>query len=170
LDDIISELSREEINRIDNILIFSPDVHVAFGSMKGWLEVTWVIFILTLAKPRTRDNIFWRWGDAKIRFQDVYDKKPVDLAPLHKYSDIPAPDSRFLLHASVAWIVHPSGRAESIDRFWRELGDGQGLATDGSTIVLPLALSMYLASIDISSQIHSTPEGFQCRRRAPPHQ
>ena len=43
LDDIISELCGEEINRIDNILTLSPDVHVAFGSMKGWLEATEVI-------------------------------------------------------------------------------------------------------------------------------
>lgn len=87
-------------------------------------------------------------------------KKPVDLDPLHKYSDIPAPDSRFLLHASVAWIVYASWRATGIDRFCGELEDGQGLATDGLTEILPLALSLYLASTDISSQIHSTPEGF----------
>lgn len=89
----------------------------------------------------------------------MYDKKPVDLTPLPKYSDIPAPDSRFLLlHASVARVVHASGRAESIDRFWKELEDGQGLAADGSTDTLALALSMYLGSTDI--QIRSIPESF----------
>ena len=91
----------------------------------------------------------------------MYDKKPVDLTPLPKYSDIPAPDSRFLLlHASVARVVHASGRAESIDRFWGELEDSEGLAADGSTDTLALALSMYLGSTDIPPQIHSTSEGF----------
>ena len=90
----------------------------------------------------------------------MYDKKPVDLTPLPKYSDIPAPDSRFLLlHASVARVVHASGRAESIDQFWRELEDGQGLAADGSTDTLALALSMYVGSTDIPPQIRSTSQG-----------
>ena len=91
----------------------------------------------------------------------MYDKKPVDLTPLPKYSNIPAPNSRFLLlHASVARVVHASGRAESIDRFWRDLEDGQVLAADGSTDTLALALSMYVGSTDIPPQIHSTPAHF----------
>ena len=42
-DDIVSELCGDEINRIDNILTLDHNVHVAFGSMKGWLEPTAVI-------------------------------------------------------------------------------------------------------------------------------
>ena len=91
----------------------------------------------------------------------MYDEKPVDMTPVPMHSDIPAPNSRFLLlHASVARVVHASGCAESIERFWRELEDGEGLAADGSTDTVALALSMYLGSTDIPPKIRSAPESF----------
>ena len=87
----------------------------------------------------------WRVANKKILLNGVYDGKQVSLTPVPMHPNIPAPNSRFvLLHASVARVIHASGRAESIARFWREFEDGQVLATDGSSNILGLALSMSL--------------------------
>jgi len=91
----------------------------------------------------------------------VYDGKLVDLTPVPMHNDIPAPNSQFLLlHASVARVVNASGRAESVARFWREFDEGQGLATDGSSDTLALALSMYLGSDDMTRKRHNCFGGF----------
>ena len=49
-DDIESELRGDEINRIDNILTLSPEVHRFFGRMKGWLEAKEVSRLLISLK------------------------------------------------------------------------------------------------------------------------
>ena len=44
-------------------------------------------------------------------------------------------------------MLNASGRAESIDRFWRDIGDAEGLSSDGSSSeILAAALAMYQSS------------------------
>ena len=77
------------------------------------------------------------------------------LAPTPNHHDIPAPNPRFLLlHASVARVLNASGRAESVDRFWRDIEEAEGLSSDGSSSeILAAALAMFEASFPSFSKV-----------------
>ena len=69
-DDIFSELHGEEINRIDNLMTLTLEVHRDFGKMRGWLEATAVIFILASADCSYRNDIFGG-GEKEIRMFEM---------------------------------------------------------------------------------------------------
>lgn len=126
-EDLLHELTGNEINRLENVLTLNTDEHTYFGKLKCWFEPY---------GDEPNDNIV----RARYALNGIYPKDKV--VRFETSSELlPVPDPRyFALHAACAQVVHASGLGEYIDRIIRDVEKMNVLPEDGSSDALVFAL------------------------------
>ncbi|KAL5333617.1 hypothetical protein BJX70DRAFT_380426 [Aspergillus crustosus] len=138
------DMSPEDVNREDNIMMMVTPIHEEFGRFHFVLEDT-------PTPNRYRLKVF-------PRFASLY----IPLLPSNRFVILTSHDPLFplpraknlQLHAAIGNILHASGRAESIEKLIRDLGEtgGSALSKDGSTNISDLLSVSNLSLLASSSR------------------
>lgn len=135
-----SELTGDNINRVENGMSLDPLMHQLFGALSLCLEPTdkvstflfYFIFLPTILTSRKANT--YRILQRGIKPGLFAMLRLPDTVTFIPRSNIPVPDPRYLaLHAACAKVVHESGMAEILDNTPRQLERTSVLSTDGST-------------------------------------
>jgi hypothetical protein len=137
-------MSPEDVNREDNIMMMITPLHEEFGLFHLVLEDT-------PTPNRYRLKLF-------PRFASIY----TPLLPSNRVITLTSHDPLFhlpgakhlQLHAAIGNILHASGRAESIEKLIRDLGEtgGSALSKDGSTNISDLLSVSHLSLLASNSR------------------
>ncbi|KAJ5871705.1 uncharacterized protein N7529_004058 [Penicillium soppii] len=138
------DMSPEDVNREDNIMMMLTPLHEEFGLFHFVLEDTPTL-------DRYRLKLF-------PRFASIY----TSLLPRDRVITLTSHDPLFhlpraehlQLHAAIGNILHASGRAESIEKLIRDLGEtgGSALSKDGSTNISDLLSVSHLSLLASNSR------------------
>lgn len=147
-------ISPEDVNREDNIMMMSTPLYEEFGLFHFVLENT-------QTPNRYRIKLFPRF--ASLYTPLLPSNRVITLTSHDHRFDLP--EARYLqLHAAIGNILHASGRAERIEKLIRDLGetDGSVLSKDGSTNISDLLSVSHLSLL--SSNPQPTDSKLQQRR------
>ncbi|KAG8906720.1 hypothetical protein FRB99_006318 [Tulasnella sp. 403] len=137
----LDEFNGQDINRLENVLTLSSDLHSLFGELNIWFKPV-----------ESRPNCY------TLETASIVEGFPSIVVPAAGTivefttpdpTDLPLPDSRYLaLHAACAQVSHASGAAEYIDELLCDMEDRTVLASDGSSSkLLDHALSLVNAFV-----------------------
>jgi hypothetical protein len=136
-------MSPEDVNREDNIMMMLTPLHEEFGLFHFVLEDT-------PTPNRYRLKLFPRFGSAYARLL------PSNFVTLTSHDPrFHLPGAKHLqLHAAIGNILHASGRAESIGKLIRDLREtgGSALSKDGSTSISDLFSVSHLSLLASNSR------------------
>jgi hypothetical protein len=137
-------MSPEDVNREDNIMMMISPLHEEFGLFHFVLEDT-------PTPNRYRIKLFPRFASAYIPM--LPSNRVITLTSHdHRFH---LPEAKYLqLHAAIGNILHASGRAESIEKLIRDLEEtgGSVLSKDGSTNISDLLSVSHLSLLASNSQ------------------
>ncbi|CAG8909411.1 unnamed protein product [Penicillium egyptiacum] len=137
-------MSPEDVNREDNIMMMISPLHEEFGLFHFVLEDT-------PTPNRYRTKLFPRFASI---YTPLLPSDRVIKLTSHDHR-LHLPEAKYLqLHAAIGNILHASGRGESIEKLIRDLGEtgGSVLSKDGSTNISDLLSVSHLSLLASNSQ------------------
>ncbi|KDQ15346.1 hypothetical protein BOTBODRAFT_173840 [Botryobasidium botryosum FD-172 SS1] len=137
-DLFVDDINGADINRLENVITLTSDLHSYFENLYIWLEPV-------------QDSINTYHFGCVPKIAATLAKESLNSGDLITLTStdtrLHLPDSRLLgLHAACAKVTHASGAAEVIDQILWDLEEARVLSEDGSSSDV-LSVAFYLASI-----------------------